>query len=123
MTSEVIFHLALVDDWERDLDGDYVTSTLGRLLTDEGFIHCSFPSQVQHIADLVYTGRTDVILLEIDPNRLRAPLHVESQEDGGEEFPHIYGPLNRDAVSRVIPLRLRDDGSLDAHAIANPRPQ
>ncbi len=113
VAAEVIFHLALVADWNRDPGGDYVFSTLGRDLDDVGFIHCSFASQVQRIADLVYKGRDDVLLLEIDPTRLRAPVKVEGIEDGGEEFPHIYGPLNRDAVVRVTPVSLRESGALD----------
>jgi uncharacterized protein (DUF952 family)/GNAT superfamily N-acetyltransferase len=120
VTGERIFHLALVEDWQRDLWRDYTTSTLGRDLADVGFIHCSFAGQVQGIADLVYRGREDVVLLEIDPDRVRAPLHVESLEDGGEEFPHIYGALNREAVTRFTPLSRHDDGTLDAESIAKP---
>jgi uncharacterized protein (DUF952 family) len=114
VTSEVIFHLALASDWSRDSAADYMTSTLGQELGDVGFIHCSFAGQVQQIADLVYRGRDDVVLLEIDVARLQSPLRVESAEDGGEEFPHIYGPLNRDAVIRVTPLTVGPDGSLEA---------
>jgi uncharacterized protein (DUF952 family) len=116
VASEVIFHLAIASDWSRDASRDYVTSTLGRELADIGFIHCSFASQVQRIADLVYKSRDDVVLLEIHPDRLRAPLKVETGDDG-EEFPHIYGPLNRDAVIRVTRLGLRDDGTLDVASV------
>jgi uncharacterized protein (DUF952 family) len=119
--AEVIFHLALDADWNRDPAGDYTTSTLGQGLADVGFIHCSFADQVQQIADLVYRGRDDVVLLEIDVARLRGPLRVESAEDGGEEFPHIYGPLNRDAVIRVTALAVSDDGTLDVGSVVNHR--
>jgi uncharacterized protein (DUF952 family) len=111
--SEVIFHLALASDWSRDAAADYTTSTLGQELADVGFIHCSFAGQVQQIADLVYRGRDDVVLLEIDVALLHSPLRVESAEDGGEEFPHIYGPLNRDAVIRVTPVTMGADGTLE----------
>jgi len=111
VSSERIFHLTLAADWQGDTKTAYETSTLGVSLAEQGFIHCSFADQVQQIADLVYRGRDDVLLLEIDPALLRAPVRVD-EVDGGASFPHIYGPLNRDAVVRVTPLRLEEDGRL-----------
>ena len=107
-----IYHLALAEDWEHSPSTSYTTSTLGRTLAEQGFIHCSFRHQVQQIADLVYRGRPDVVLLEIDPARLGAAVQVEGAH-GAEEFPHIYGPLNREAVVKVTPLDIRVDGCLD----------
>jgi glutathione S-transferase len=72
---------------------------------------------VRQIADLVYRGRDDVVLLEIDQSRLVSPVHVD-EVDGGDAFPHIYGPLNIDAVVRVIALpRLDDDGLSEVDAL------
>lgn len=64
-----IYHLALRGEWLETLDAGtgYRRSTLGLSLADVGFIHCSFADQVQAIADAVYRGRSDVVLLEIDP--------------------------------------------------------
>jgi uncharacterized protein (DUF952 family) len=115
MASERLYHLALMKDWILDASAEYDASTVGRSFADEGFIHCSFGHQVQGVADLRYRGRADVVLLEIDADRLVAPVKVESL-DGGEAFPHIYGPLNRDAVIRALPVPLLDDGRLDVHA-------
>jgi glutathione S-transferase len=108
-----LYHLAVQSDWAAQrVSGHYEVSTLGRSLAEEGFIHCSFEHQVQAIADLVYRGRSDVLLLEIDARLLRSPIKVEGP-DGGEAYPHIYGPLNRDAVVHVEPLALLADGRLD----------
>jgi len=107
-----LYHLALEHDWSQQSSDPYDTSTLGRSLAEVGFIHCSFAHQVQPIADLVYRGRSDVLLLEIDPSRLRSPIKVE-RLDSGEAFPHIYGPLDRDAVTRVTAVPLLADGRLD----------
>jgi uncharacterized protein (DUF952 family) len=108
-----MYHLALRDEWQAALEhGEYRRSTLGRSLEDDRFIHCSFASQVQAIADIVYRGRQDVVLLRIDPTRLRVEVRVESLDGGEERFPHIYGPLPVDAVVDVRPAPPADDGRL-----------
>ena len=98
-----MYHLALRPEWEAArADGSYRRSTLGASLEDVGFIHCSFDHQVQTIADAVYRGRADVVLLEIDPARLDAEVRVEPAH--GDEYPHIYGPLPVQAVVRTHDL-------------------
>ena len=108
-----IYHLALRDEWQEACEGEvYRRSTLGRSLADVGFIHCSFAHQVQAIADLVYNGRGDVVLLEIDPSRVPAKVRVENLEAGGQAFPHIYGPLPVEAVIHANDLAVGADGRL-----------
>lgn len=95
----LIYHLALRSQWESAvMAGEYRGSTLGRSLEEEGFIHCSFARQVQAIADLVYRGRDDVVLLTIDPGLVPAELRYETPDGGSDAFPHIYGPLPIGAV-------------------------
>ena len=108
-----IYHLALARDWQAALaDGSYATSTLGVSLAQQGFIHCSFADQVQRIADLVYSGRDDVLLLSLDPAAVTAPIRVE--DVGSDAFPHLYGELEVSAVRGVRPLAQGPDGRLDA---------
>ena len=110
--------MALRDEWQQASEGAvYRRSTLGRSLADAGFIHCSFAHQVQAIADLVYNGRDDVVLLEIDPSRVQAEVRVENLAGGKETFPHIYGPLPIHAVAQANDLSLGADGRL----ITDPR--
>lgn len=71
-------------------------------LDSEGFIHCSTPAQAVGTANLLFAGQTGLVLLVIDPARLDAELIYEDLYDIGEAFPHIYGPLNLDAVVRVV---------------------
>ena len=110
-----VYHLALDRDWASVAPVAYEVSTLGVPLSQQGFIHCSFADQVQRVADIAYRQRSDVVLLEIDPRLLASPLRVEAL-DGTEAFPHIYGPLNRDAVVRESQIALRPDGRLDVTA-------
>ena len=98
--------------------GSYERSTLGRSLAEQGFVHCSFASQVGRIAELVYAGRTDVVLLRIDPDRVGHEIRVENLEGGSEGFPHIYGPVAVDAVVRADPVPLGGDGRLVLDGLA-----
>ncbi|MDQ3469282.1 MAG: DUF952 domain-containing protein [Actinomycetota bacterium] len=113
-----LFHLALGDEWRAAADSGeaYRRSTIGRSLDEEGFIHCSFADQVQATADRFYGDRDDVVLLTIDQAKLRADVRVEAVP-GGERFPHLYGPLPVDAVTRVAAVPLGTDGRLDVDAL------
>lgn len=82
--------------------GEYVMSTRGVTLAEQGFIHCSLPHQVRGIADLVYPDTADLVIVVIDSERLTAPVRYEAAEPGGEQFPHIYGPLRASAVTEAV---------------------
>jgi uncharacterized protein (DUF952 family) len=102
---ERIFHIATAADWRHALDaGTYTTSTVGRTLEEEGFIHASRRDQVQGVFDRYYRGLGEhLVLLTIDPARLTdADLRVEAV--GDDTYPHVYGPINRSAVVDVVPL-------------------
>lgn len=114
-SADLIYHLAVAAEWEaaRASGMAYDRSTLGVSLDEQGFIHCSFVDQVQFIADLVYAGRTDVVLLTIDTSRLGVEVRVEGVDGGDECFPHVYGPVARDAVVAATPVPVGRDGRLD----------
>jgi uncharacterized protein (DUF952 family) len=91
----LIVHIARKAEWQQAKGvGEYVPSTLPH----EGFIHLSRPEQVHLPANAMYSGQRDLILLWVEPTRLRADLRYEAPEPGAPEFPHLYGPLNLDAV-------------------------
>jgi uncharacterized protein (DUF952 family) len=105
---ERIFHIATAADWRRTLQtGTYTTSTVGRTLEEEGFIHASRRDQVQGVFDRYYAGLgEDLVLLTIDPARLTdAEVRVEAV--AADTYPHVYGPINRSAVVDVVPLDKR----------------
>jgi uncharacterized protein (DUF952 family) len=64
----------------------------------EGFIHCSYAHQIQGVLQRRFQGRTNLVLLEIEPSRLPCPLVDENLEGGTELFPHIYGRLPMSTV-------------------------
>ncbi|HUC36722.1 MAG TPA: DUF952 domain-containing protein [Acidimicrobiales bacterium] len=107
-----IFHIAEVSGWaEAQASGIYRRSTLGRTLEEEGFVHCSYWHQVASVANEFYADQKNLLLLVIDPARVAPEIREEAIE-GLEGFPHIYGPLNLDAVTEVWPFVTREDGRL-----------
>ncbi len=66
-------------------------------LRSEGFIHCSTREQLGDTAKRYYSKVTDILVLEIDEEKLSSELKYELASNG-KEFPHIYGRLNKEAV-------------------------
>lgn len=101
----VIYHIATAADWaQAQAAGEYTTSTLGRTLAEEGFIHASTAEQVAPVANMFYRGRPDLVLLVLDTGLVGPEIRLEPVPGWDEPFPHIYGPLNADAVVQARPL-------------------
>jgi uncharacterized protein (DUF952 family) len=117
--TSVIYHIATLADWETALaDGEYTRSSIGKTLAEEGFIHASQASQVARTANKFYRSVPgNLVLLVIDTGRLRAEVRYEDAPGAGGEgaaelpFPHIYGPLNTDAVVEARPFAAGADGT------------
>ena len=104
--AEPIYHLALARDWEAALAaGTYAVSTLGRTLADEGFIHASRADQWAGVRERFYGEVGEpLLLLVIDPDRLSAEVREEPVPGLDETFPHVYGPIELEAVVEVRSL-------------------
>lgn len=103
----ILYHIATQADWARAREeGEYTTDSLAT----QGFIHCSTRAQVVDVANALFRGRSDLVLLLLDEDRLRAPVRYENLEDGNQLFPHLYGPLNLEAVVRVLPFQPDAEG-------------
>ena len=112
--TEPVLHITTAAAWAAaQRDGVYRTSTL----EDEGFIHLSTPAQVVEVADFLYRGRTDLVLLCVNPDRLAAELRYEALTTDAP-FPHLYGPLNLEAVVRVVLFPPLPDGTFQLPAEA-----
>ena len=106
-----IYHIASRADWSDALQqGEYRVSTRGRTLDQEGFIHASTARQVDGVANAFYADAEDLVVLLIDSERLTAPLKYDPVPGADEPFPHIYGPLNVDAVTGTAELRRDGQG-------------
>ncbi len=101
--AEPIFHIAVESLW-RDArsTGGYRESTRGATLDEIGFVHAAFEGQVQGVYERFYADVDDsLVLLVIDPDKLRSPVELAVDEVTGETFPHILGPIDRSAVVEV----------------------
>ena len=107
----MIFHITSRAAWESALGaGIYEADSL----STEGFIHCSTADQYIWVANQRFRRGTDLVLLHIDPARLRSEVRYENLEGGETLFPHVYGAIPIGAVLNVVALRPLEDGSFRA---------
>ncbi len=114
----MILHILHRPEWEDAVRHD---SYRPPSLDSEGFIHCSKINQVVDTANIFFPAATDLLLLRIDERKLAAPLKFEAPVVPGDarpraSFPHIYGPLNLDAVVDVLEFLCSPDGSFQLPA-------
>ena len=103
-----IFHITTREIWRRSIPrGQYTRESLRA----EGFIHCSNKEQVLGVANTRFTGQDDLVLLSIDTSDVMSVIQYDKAPGSDETFPHIYGPLNHDAVKAVIDFPPSDGGS------------
>jgi uncharacterized protein (DUF952 family) len=96
-----IYHIVLPDDWAA-WDTDLYRA---KSLETEGFIHCSFRHQLDGVIDRYYKGANEVIILQIETDALMSRT-VNEPSTGNEIYPHVYGPINRDAIVEAERRRL-----------------
>ena len=109
-----IYHITTLAEWEQARAiGLYAPDSLKQ----EGFIHGSTAAQVERVANSFYLGRAGLVLLAVDTDRLSAPLKWEAPTDPvppgtapDARFPHVYGPINVDAVARVVDFPAGEGG-------------
>lgn len=111
-----IYHIAYAADWQRALAaGEYRTSTRGRSLADQGFIHASDLNQLLPTADLIYADEAPekLLVLTIDPTKLPADVEVRYEPVPGAPapFPHIFGPITPAAVIGTFLLSRDEHGN------------
>ncbi len=110
----MIFHITTRKDWEAaQAKGAYIAESL----STEGFIHCSTLAQVLPVAEKYYKGQNGLVLLVIEPTLLSSTLKWEPPTGGtpagvpeGDQFPHIYGPINVAAVMNMLDFVFDSNG-------------
>lgn len=94
----MIYHVTRKQDWEKALSAGFYEAAS---LQTEGFIHSSAINQITGVLERYFENEKELVLLHIDEGKLTAPLKYQLAESVGEVFPHIFGPLNLDAVVKT----------------------
>jgi uncharacterized protein (DUF952 family) len=96
----IIYHITTDSTWNNAREiGVYTVPSL----KEEGFIHCSQQNQLADVKQRYFEGRNDLLLLSIDTDKLKSPFIFEWSPSVQDTFPHVYGPINVDAVVEVVP--------------------
>jgi uncharacterized protein (DUF952 family) len=106
----IIYHVTTKQEWNTAQQQGFYTAPS---LETEGFIHCSKAEQVAGVLQRYFAGKKDLVKLTVDSDKLTARLQYDLSPSAGEEFPHVYGPINLDAVTAAEEMpSFRDNGNI-----------
>ncbi len=116
MHDPVAYHLLPVEVWDRADPGRPLRVAS---LDDEGFIHLTHRmTDLVEVANAYYgSDPRPYLVLTI---RL-ASLTSRWRYDGDERYPHVYGPLDRGAITEVRPIDRDANGTFIAIERSDPR--
>ena len=93
---QFIYHVVLPEYWSNFLEKEaYKAATF----EEEGFIHCCTKEQIHYVLTTYFKANNEIVLLKINVGLLTSKLKTELAN--GQFFPHIYGPINKDAIVSV----------------------
>jgi len=93
----MIYHITTEGDWEgQETKTEFVPSDYQR----EGFVHCCMESQLAGVRERYFRGKHGLVLLHLDESKLKSTLRFEASTNS-EKFPHLYGPINLEAVVKA----------------------
>ena len=98
----LIYHIVLLDVWAAFDTGHYEHPSLA----SEGFIHCSFSDQLDGVIGRYYSEAEYVVVLEIESDRLMSRM-IKEPSTNSEIYPHVYGPINRNAIVRTFEKKIK----------------
>jgi uncharacterized protein (DUF952 family) len=94
----IIYHVTTEADWKQAQENGFYESPS---LKNEGFIHCSQEEQVAGVLERYFADKTNLVKLVIDTDKLTSQFIYEWSPSTTDTFPHVYGPINLDAVVKV----------------------
>ncbi len=95
----LIYHITSRQEWTAQKPQKIYVSTG---YAQDKFIHCSTAAQVWPVANNFYFGVRDLVVLQIDTDRLEVQPVFENLEGGSELFPHLYSPIPIAAVRKAV---------------------
>jgi uncharacterized protein (DUF952 family) len=98
-------HIMTPEGWARfQAEGTSEQSSRDVTLAEEGFIHCSYPEQLDATIARFYGDLPELVIVTLDPDLIEAEIEEEPAADGSL-FPHVFGPLPIGAVVDVTHRR------------------
>ena len=97
----MIYHITSKEEWANAIEKGFFEVASLQL---EGFIHCSQEHQVAGVLQRYYSGKTNLVKLVIDETKVINKIIYENAPSVNQNFPHIYGTLNIDAVIDVVEI-------------------
>lgn len=97
----MIYHITSKEEWANAIEKDFFEVASLQL---EGFIHCSQEHQVAGVLQRYYSGKINLVKLVIDETKVINKIVYENAPSVNQNFPHIYGTLNIDAVIDVVEI-------------------
>ncbi|MBX9424299.1 MULTISPECIES: DUF952 domain-containing protein [Streptomyces] len=111
----MIYHVVPSAEWDARPEAPYAPASLA----EEGFVHCS-PDVATTLAVVNAFYRSaprPLLALVLAEDRLTARVEFEAAAPtpppgvGADVlFPHVFGPVDRDAVARVLEVRWDEEG-------------
>lgn len=95
----IVYHVTTAAEWNTAIQTGFYQSPS---LKDEGFIHCSQEHQIAGVLERYFTGKTNLVKLLIDTDKLTSRFVFEWSPSTADTFPHVYGVINIDAVIEVM---------------------
>jgi uncharacterized protein (DUF952 family) len=98
----MIYHILKKDKW-KSFKGKrhYFSNSLER----EGFIHCSFDDQLLKVANTLFRGNDDLLVLCIEETNITSIIKFEDLYNLREDYPHVYGEIPISSIVKVVELK------------------
>jgi uncharacterized protein (DUF952 family) len=114
--NKYIYRIESNQSWNDIVQSNGTKQIMGEIPT-EGFIHCSDRDTLLLPANKYYQGRKDLVVLEIDTEKVIAEIKYEDLKGSGTAYPHVFAPININAVIRVIDFPCDYDGIFSLPAL------
>lgn len=103
----MIYHILEKSDWDASKSEKLYKP---ESFAADGFIHCSTFEKIEESANRFFKGKSEIAILCIDENKVKAEIIYEDLYDSGFEFPHIYGQLNLNSVFKIVFVKSESSG-------------
>ena len=97
----IIYHVTTASAWNTACENGFYEAPS---LQSEGFIHCAEDHQVAGVLERYFKGKEKLVKLVINTDKLTSKYMFDWSPSVADTFPHIYGPINIDAVVDTIGL-------------------